>query len=140
MSTLPKFNRNRQYLADFLIHCDRGLQVSEKDARKIIFEVVMIVSKIINRLDLSDDFWAQFGVQNKKIKKQVGLHEIKSINNPNILTISINPKEYFEKYRDKRINKKQKGIKRDTPGIDFKAYSSRLSSYMNFAINKNKIK
>ena len=87
----------------------------------------MIVSKIINRLDLSDDFWAQFGVQNKKIKKQVELHEIESINNPNILTISMNPKEYFEKYRDKRINKKHKGLKRDTPGMDFQAYSSRLS-------------
>ena len=131
-SCQPKFNRNRQYLDDFLIHCDRGLQVSEKDARKIIFEVVMIVSKIINRLDLSDDFWAQFGVQNKKIKKQVGLHEIESINNPNILTISINPKEYFEKYRDKRINKKHKGLKRNTPGMDFEAYSSRLLFLLEF--------
>ena len=85
----------------------------------------MIASKILNRLDLSDDFWAQFDVQNKKLKKQVGLHEIESINNPNILTISINPKEYFEKCRDKNINKKHKGLKRDTPGMDFEAYSSR---------------
>ena len=88
----------------------------------MIFEVI-IVSKAINRLDLSDDFWTQFGVQNKAFKKQVGLCEIK---NPNIITISINPKEYFGKYRDKRINKKNKELKRDTPAKDFERYSSRL--------------
>ena len=88
----------------------------------VIFEVI-IVSKAINRLALSDDFWTEFGVQNKAFKKQVGLCEIK---NPNIITISINPKEYFGKYRDKRINKKNKELKRDTPAKDFEAYSSRL--------------
>ena len=36
----------------------------------------MIKSKIFDRLDLSDDFWDQFGVWNKKLKKQVGLFEI----------------------------------------------------------------
>ena len=72
---------------------------------------------------MSDDFWTQFGVQNKAFKKQVGLYEIK---NPNIITISINPKEYFGKYRDKRINKKNKELKRDTPAKDFEAYLSRL--------------
>ena len=90
--------------------------------KSVIFEVI-IVSKTTNRLDLSDNFWTQFGVQNKAFKKQVGLYEIK---NPNIITISINPKEYFEKYRDKRINKKNKELKRDTPAKDFEAYSSRL--------------
>ena len=29
----------------------------------------MVTSKILNRLDLSDDFWNQFGVQNKVLKK-----------------------------------------------------------------------
>ena len=52
---------------------------------------------MINRLDLSDDFWEQFNVQNKSLKKQVGLHEAANINNRNNLTIAINPKEYFEK-------------------------------------------
>ena len=30
-------------------------------------------------------------------EKQFGLYEIENIYNPNILTIAINPKEYFEK-------------------------------------------
>ena len=37
----------------------------------------MVVSKVINRLDLPDSFWAQFGVQDKTLKKQVGLYEVK---------------------------------------------------------------
>ena len=51
---------------------------------------------------------------------------MESIDNPNIIAISFNPKEYFEKYRDKRNYKKHKGLKRDTPSMDFEAYSSRL--------------
>ena len=37
----------------------------------------MIKRKIFERLDLSDDFWDQFGVQNKKLKKQVGFLKLK---------------------------------------------------------------
>ena len=36
----------------------------------------MIQSKIFERLDLSADLWGKFEVQNKKLKKQVGLFEI----------------------------------------------------------------
>ena len=61
----------------------------------------------MNRLDLSDGFWEQFNVQNKSLKKKVGLYEVENSNNTNILTIAINPKEYFEKYKDFSITKKQ---------------------------------
>lgn len=74
----------------FIFICDRSSQISKKQSRNIIFEA-MIVSKIIKRFDLAGDFWVQFRVQNKALKKQVGLYEIESIDNPNI-TISINPK------------------------------------------------
>ena len=104
----------------------------------MIFDV-LVVSKVINRLDLSDDFWAQFGVQNKKLKKQVRLYEIDSIDNPNILTVSIYPKEYFEKYRDKTSNKKRKGLKKDTHGMDIDAYLSRLSSLHKYCDKKKNI-
>ena len=52
----------------------------------------MIKSKIFERLDLLGNFWDQFGVQNKKLKKQVGLFEIESINKANVITIALNPK------------------------------------------------
>ena len=43
----------------------------------------------------------QFGVRNPSLKKQVDLYEIESIGNPNTVVIAVNPKEYFEKYKDK---------------------------------------
>ena len=69
---------------------------------------------------MSNDFWQNFNVQNKQLKKQVGLYEVENINNTNI-SVAVNPKEYFEKYRDKTVNKKHKGLKRDTPGMNFEA-------------------
>ena len=96
----------------------------------------MTASKILNRLDVSDDFWQQFDVQDKTVKKQVGLCEVDSIDNPNVITISVNPKEYFEKYRDTTVNKKHKGLKRDTPGMNFEAYAQRICSLQEFCANQ----
>ena len=129
---------------NFIFICNLGCKVDEEQASKIIFEV-MITSKILKRLDLSDEFWAQFDVQNKKLKKQVGLFEAESINIPNVITISINPKEYLEEFEDLSINKKHKGIKKGTPGMDFSAYCVKLSSITDyfeshFKQNKTKIK
>ena len=116
---------------NFIFICNLMCVVNELTAKKIIFEV-MITSKILERLDLSDDFWAQFNVQNKKLKKQVGLFETESINISNIITISINPKEYLEEFEDQSINKKHKGIKKCTQGMDFSAYCSKLSDISDY--------
>ena len=119
----------------FVFICSLDCKVSDKDSRKILFDI-MIASKIFQRLDLSDDFWEQFNVQNKAIKKQVGLNKIESMDNANVITISVNPKEYFEKYRDKTVNKKHKGLKRDMPGMNFEAYSQRICSLHEFCSNQ----
>ena len=76
-------------------------------------------SKILERLDLSDDFWERFNVQDKSKKKQVGLYEIENIDNPNLVTIAFNPKEYFQKYEDYSINKKHEGVKKKHPWHEF---------------------
>ena len=76
----------------FVFICDLKCSIGERKSRDIIFRV-MITSKIFERLDLSDDFWDQFGVQNKKLKKQVKLFETESINKANVITIALNPKE-----------------------------------------------
>ena len=78
----------------------------------------MIASKIFKKLDLSDDFWEQFNVQDKTLKK-TGFYKIKSIDNANVITICVNPKEYFEKSRDKTVNQKHKGLQRDIPGTNY---------------------
>ena len=78
----------------FIFIRDIGCVVSEKESRKILFEV-MITSKILKRLDVSDDFWQQFKVQDKTVKKQVGLCEVESIDNSNVIAILMNPKGIF---------------------------------------------
>ena len=93
----------------------------------------MIKSKIFERLDLSDDFWDQFGIQNKKLKKQVGLFEIESINKANVITIALNLKEYYERFVDHSDNKKHKGLKKSTCSMYFDSYSSRLADLNEFS-------
>ena len=112
----------------FIFICKLSCSINEKTARNTIFEV-LTKSKVLNRLDLSDDFWEQFNVQNKSLKKQVGLYEVKNIKNTNILMIAINPKEYYEKYKDFSINKKHKSLKKEYSGMDFEAYSCTLHEY-----------
>ena len=109
----------------FLFICDLQCVLPESEARKVIFEC-MIKSKILERLDVSDEFWKQFDVHNVKTKKQMGLFEIENIDNPNVCTIAVNPKEYFEKFKDKTINKKHKGVRKATPGMMFENYANRI--------------
>ena len=93
----------------------------------------MIKSKIFNRLDLSNYFWDQFGVQAKKLKKQVELFETENINKVNIIMIALNLKEYYEKFEDHSDNKKHKGLKKSTAGMDFDSYLGSLSDLNEFS-------
>lgn len=52
--------------------------------------------------------------------------KIENIDNVNICTIAINPKGYFEKFRNRSINKKHEGVKQDTPGMNFESYTERI--------------
>ena len=76
----------------FVFICDLDRSISEDKARDIIYEV-MIESKIFDRLEWSAELWEQFNSRNKDLKKQVGLFEIENIDEPNIITIALNPKE-----------------------------------------------
>ena len=116
----------------FVFICDLKCSIDERKSRDIISKV-MIKSKIFERLDLSDDFWDQFGIQNKKFKKQVGLFEIESINKANVITIALNLKEYYERFVDHSDNKKHKGLKKSTRGMDFDSFSSRLADLNEFS-------
>ena len=69
-------------------------------------------SKIGPRIATNDPFFKQFDCNNPKLNKQVGLYEVESIDNPNVITIAVNPKEYFEVFRNKNFNKQHKGVKK----------------------------
>ena len=46
-----------------------------------------------------------------------------------MITLAINPKEYYEVFKSKDINKKHKGVKKSTPGMDFESFASRIMDF-----------
>ena len=88
----------------------------------------------------SDDFWKKIGVYNFSTRKVMGLYKIKNICNQNICTIAINPKEYFEKLKERKINKKHEGVRRDTPGMSFESYAMRISTLRDIDCKKEEKK
>ena len=65
---------------------------SVKKRAEILVLKVSAHSKILERLDLLDHLWKQFNVQNPKLKRQVDLYEIESMDNARLVTIAVNPK------------------------------------------------
>ena len=110
----------------FVFICKPECCIPESVFRKILFEIFK-QSKISPRLDVSHVFWQQFNVENKETRKVMGLYEVENFDNINICTIAINPKEYFEKIKDKKINKKHKGVRRDSPSMTFESYAEKIS-------------
>ena len=112
--------------------------ISEVDARKLIFEILLL--KRGDRLDTSDEFFDQFFCRNKSTKKQVGLYDVESIDNANLVTIAVNPKEYIEIFKNKEINKKHKGVKKPTPGMNFESFASRIMDVREYTYSQKKAK
>ena len=108
----------------FLFVWDSRFQISEKESRNLIFKI-LLQSKLKKRLDTSDKFYDYIGWGNTNLQKQVGLYAVESIDNPNIINVAVNPKEYFEYFREKNLNKKHKGIRKDTRTMTFEAYAER---------------
>ena len=111
--------------------------ITEDRARDIIFEILIL--KLADRLDTSHEFFERFFCRNLANKKKVGLYEVESVDNPNVVTIAVNPKEYLEVFRNKELNKKHKGIKKSTPGMNFESFSTRImdTREYNFAQKKS---
>ena len=40
-----------------------------------------------------------------------------------MITIAVNLKEYFEKFKDKIINEKHESMREDAPGITFESFA-----------------
>ena len=59
--------------------------------------------------------------------------EIETIGKPNVIDIVLNPKEYYERFFNHSDNKKHKGLKKSTPGLDFDSYSNRLSDLTEYS-------
>ena len=92
----------------FIFVCKDSSPLKQLEARHLILEILRH-SKIAKRLDSSHGIWKNHDFYKPELQKQASLHEFELINNPNILTISINPKEHYEEFRNRAYNKKQKG-------------------------------
>ena len=55
---------------NFIFICEKSSIVDEKNARNIIFEVI-VSSKILNRLDLSETFGSNLGFKIKNLRKKL---------------------------------------------------------------------
>ena len=56
----------------------------------------------------------------------MGLYETENISNANIRTIEVNPKDHFEKFKNRTLNKKHKGVRQDTKGMNFESYEKQI--------------
>ena len=99
--------------------------------RDILFEIFS-KTKIRDRFGKSDKFWKRFNVHNLKDQKVIGLYEVEHINNPCYVTLAVNPKEYFEYFKSNLTNKKHKGIKKGSPGMEYENYVERIKPLIDF--------
>lgn len=97
---------------------------------EIIFEVIT-ASKIYDRFHSSHKYQDKFNVKKEDTHKCLDFFEIENVYNPCFLTIACNPKEYDKMFKNKCINKKHKGIKQGSPGMNFENYTERLVSLNN---------
>ena len=104
---------------------------TENDFRNILFEISSKI-EIKDRFDKSDDFWQFFGVHMPDNQKVPGLYEVESINDQCLVTLEVNPKEYFEYFKSNNVNKKHKGIKKGSAGMEFANYAERVKPLFDF--------
>ena len=108
---------------------------TEPEFRLILFKIISR-TKICERFDKSDEFWETLGVHDFPSQKFLGLNEVESINDPCLITLAVNLKEYFEYFKSANANKKHKGIKKGSLGINYKNYAERIKHLYDFALFK----
>ena len=95
----------------------------EREMRDTLLKI-FLDNKIHQRLDLSLEVFEQFGKRNKAVWKQFRLYEFENIEQGIICAICVNSKEYFELYGIYyKTNKKHKGVRKGTKGMDLPVVS-----------------
>ena len=111
---------------EFMVIAEDCCDVGEREMRDILIKI-FLDNDIHHMLDLSVEFFEQFGKRKEAIQKLVGLYEFENIEQGIICTICVNPKEYFELYGIYyETNKKHKCILQGAKGMDFNNYAGRI--------------
>ena len=95
----------------FVFICKPSCNIPNETFCDVLFEVI-IKNKILNGFDTSHEFWDQFNVRNKDLRKKLGYFAIENIDDPCIVTIVVNPKEYLEQFESGNVNKNIKGLEK----------------------------
>ena len=88
--------------------------------RDVLFEVI-VNNDVLHRFDTSHKFWEKYSV------RKPGYFSIENIADPCIVTVRVNPKEYFEEFKRQTTNKKHKGLRKGVTGMEFKDYAKRIN-------------
>ena len=107
----------------------------ECDIRDILFEI-FTKTDICKRFDKSNKFWKKFNVDCPENEKVLGLYEVEHIDDRCYVTLAVNPKEYYEYFKTVNSNKKHKGIKKGSPGMEYENYAERIKPLIDFKTYK----
>ena len=66
----------------------------------------------------------------------LGLYEVKHINDQCYVTLAVNPKEYFELFKSQKADKKHKGVKKGSSGMEYENYAERIKPLYDFKTYK----
>ena len=88
--------------------------------RDLLFEVI-VNNDVLHRFDTSHKFWQKYSV------RKLGYFSIENIDDPCIVTVRVNPKEYFEEFESQTTNKKHKGLRKGVAGMEFEDYAKKIN-------------
>ena len=94
----------------FIFICKPESCISDSQFRDVLFEVI-INNDVLHRFDTSHKFWEKYSVKNESLGKKLGCFLIENLDDPFIVNIAVNPKEYFEELESQFVKKKHKGLR-----------------------------
>ena len=115
----------------FVIVSNADSTYPESKIRNIWFEI-FFKTELNERFNKSDDFWSRLNVQRPQDKKVLGLYKVEHVNDPCYVTLAVNPKEYFEFFTSEKMNKKHKGIKKGSEGMEYDNSAERIKPLFDF--------
>ena len=105
----------------FIFICKPSCNIQNEKFCNVLFKVI-INNEGLNRFDTSHNFWDRFNVKNTNLRKKLGYFSIENIDDPYLVIVAVNPKEYFEKFESDNVNKKHKVLRKGASGMEFENY------------------
>ena len=115
------------YSKFFIFICKPESCAPDSVFRDAMFEVI-IKNDVLHRFGTSHTFREKYGVRNEYLKKKLGCFSIENIEDPCVVTVAVNPKQYFQEFESRSISKKHKGLRKEASGVESEDYAKRINS------------